>query len=103
VVVDFYSAWYERGLEELVHKQIDLVGLVQICDYKLGTFDMPNRSVIGEGDIPVERLIGLMLEAGYSGPFDLEILGPRIEEAGYRASIASSLQRASEMLERLGA
>jgi sugar phosphate isomerase/epimerase len=103
VVVDFYSAWYERGLDELVHKHIDLVGLVQICDYKLGTFDMPNRSAIGEGDIPVERLIALMLDAGYGGPFDLEILGPRIEEAGYRASIASSLERAGAMLDRLGA
>jgi sugar phosphate isomerase/epimerase len=103
VVVDFFSAWYERGLGELVHKHIDLVGLVQICDYKLGTFDMPNRSAVGEGDIPVERLIGLMLDAGYEGPFDLEILGPRIEAAGYRASIGSSLERAGEMLDRLGA
>jgi sugar phosphate isomerase/epimerase len=103
VVVDFFSAWYERGLDELVHKHIALVGLVQICDYKLGTFDMPNRSAIGEGDIPVERLIGMTLDAGYPGPFDLEILGPRIEEAGYRASIALSLERAGEMLDRLGA
>jgi sugar phosphate isomerase/epimerase len=86
-----------------VHKHIDLVGLVQICDYKLGTYDMPNRSAVGEGDIPVERLIGQMLDAGYPGPFDLEILGPRIEEAGYRVSIASSLERAGEMLDRLGA
>jgi sugar phosphate isomerase/epimerase len=102
VVVDFYSSWYERGLEELVRKNIDLVALVQICDYKLGTFDMPNRCVIGDGDIPVERLMRLVLDAGYDGPFDLEILGPRIEEEGYRASIARSLQRAHEMLGRLG-
>jgi hypothetical protein len=44
----------------------------------------------------------LVLDAGYDGPFDLEILGPRIEEEGYRASIARSLQRAHEMLGRLG-
>ncbi len=94
VVVDFYSSWYERGLEELVRKNIDLVALVQICDYKLGTFDMPNRCAIGDGDIPVERLLGLLLDAGYEGPFDLEILGPRIEEEGYRAPIARSVERA---------
>jgi sugar phosphate isomerase/epimerase len=103
VVVDFYSSWYERGLDELVRKHIDLVGLVQICDYKLGTFDMPNRSAIGEGNIPVERMMGLMLDAGYEGPFDLEILGPGIEAAGYRDSIATSIERAGEMLKRLGA
>jgi sugar phosphate isomerase/epimerase len=103
VVIDFYSSWYERGLEDLVRKNIDVVALVQICDYKLGTFDMPNRCAIGDGDIPVERLIGLVLDAGYHGPFDLEILGPRIEEEGYRAPVARSVERASEMLDRLGA
>jgi sugar phosphate isomerase/epimerase len=103
VVVDLYSAWYERGLDELVRKNIDVVALVQLCDYELGTFDMPNRSAVGDGDIPVERLLGLVLDAGYEGPFDLEILGPRIEAEGYRAPIARSVERASEMLQRLGA
>ena len=103
IVIDFYSAWYERGLDELVHTNIDVVALVQICDYELGTFDMPNRSAVGDGAIPVERLMSLMLDAGYDGPFDLEILGPRIEAEGYRAPIARSLERASAMLERLGA
>jgi sugar phosphate isomerase/epimerase len=103
IVVDFYSSWYERGLEEFVRKNIDLVALVQMCDYKLGTFDMPNRCAVGDGDIPVERLLGLLLDAGYKGPFDLEILGPRIEEEGYRAPIARSVGRATEMLDRLAA
>jgi sugar phosphate isomerase/epimerase len=103
VVVDFYSTWYERGLEDLVRKHIDLVSLVQISDYKLGTFNVPNRCAIGEGDIPLERLIAMVLDAGYRGAFDLEILGPVIEEEGYRAPIARSLERASRMLERLGA
>ena len=103
VVIDLYSAWYERGLEELVRNHIDLVALVQIGDYALGTFDMPNRCAIGEGDIPVERLMKMVLDAGYEGAFDLEILGPKVEEEGYRAPIARSLDRASEILERLGA
>lgn len=101
VVVDVYSAWYERGFDELVRENIDVVGLVQICDYALGTYDMPNRCAVGDGDIPVERLLGLLLDAGYDGPIDLEILGPRIEEEGYRAPIARSLERATAMLDRL--
>jgi sugar phosphate isomerase/epimerase len=103
IVVDFYASWYERNLEETVRKNIDVVALVQICDYQLGTFDMPNRCAVGDGDIPVERLLGMVLDAGYQGAFDLEILGPRIEEEGYRAPITRSLERASAMLDRLGA
>ncbi len=103
VVVDFYSSWHERGLENLVQENIDLVALVQISDYKLGTFDMPNRCAIGDGDLPVERLLKMVLDAGYEGPFDLELIGPVIEEEGYRAPIVRSIERASEMLDRLGA
>ena len=103
VVVDFYSCWYERGLDELVRENVDLVELVQMNDFKLGTFDMPNRVAIGDGDLPVERLLAMVLDAGYQGPFDLEIIGPVIEEEGYRAPIMRSVERASEMLERLGA
>jgi sugar phosphate isomerase/epimerase len=103
VVVDFYSAWYERDLDELVRRNVDLIALVQIGDYKLGTYDIPNRCAIGDGDIPVERLLGTVLDAGYEGPFDLEILGPRIEDEGYRAPIRRSVERATEILDRLGA
>ena len=103
VVVDLYSCWYERGLEELVRKHVDDVALVQVCDYRLGTFDMPNRVAVGDGDIPVERLLAMVLDAGYEGPFDIEVLGPRIDEEGYRAPIARSVERTSELLDRLGA
>jgi sugar phosphate isomerase/epimerase len=103
IVVDFYSCWYERGLDELVRKNVDLVALVQVCDYRLGTFDTPNRCAVGDGDIPVERLLRTVLDAGYEGAFDLEILGPTIEDEGYRAPIERSLERASQLLDRLGA
>jgi sugar phosphate isomerase/epimerase len=103
IVVDFYSAWYERNLEDLLRRNIDLVALVQIGDYQLGTFDIPGRCAIGDGDIPVERLLGMVLNAGYQGPFELEILGPAIEQQGYRQAILQSVERASDMLGRLGA
>jgi sugar phosphate isomerase/epimerase len=103
IVVDFYSAWYERNLDEIVRRNIDLVALVQIGDYKLGTFDIPNRCAIGDGDIPVERLLKMVLDAGYEGDFDLEILGPKVEDEGYRAPIVRSVERATEILDRLGA
>jgi len=103
VVLDLYSCWYERGLTELVRKNVDLLALVQICDFVVGTLNTPNRAVLGDGDIPLERLLATVIDAGYHGPFDLEILGPRIEEEGYLAAIGRSVERASEILDRLGA
>ncbi len=103
VVLEMVCCWYERGFEELVRENVDQLTLVQIADYELGTFDTPNRSVIGDGDVPLERLIGVLLDAGYQGMFDLEVLGPKIEAEGYLPATRRSLERATEMLDQLGA
>jgi sugar phosphate isomerase/epimerase len=102
IVLDFNSAYYERDLAKLVRENVDILALVQICDRKLGTTTLTDRLAIGDGDLPVERLLAMVLDAGYDGAFELELLGPQIASEGYRAPILRSLERASEMLERLG-
>jgi sugar phosphate isomerase/epimerase len=103
VVLDLYSCWHERDFDKVVHNNVDLLALVQIGDYALGTFDTPNRVAVGDGDIPFERCLASLLDAGYAGAFDLEVLGPRIEEEGYASAIRRSVERTSELLGRLGA
>jgi sugar phosphate isomerase/epimerase len=103
VMLDFQSCWYERGLEQVVRKNIDLVGLTQISDFVIGTSETGNRVVPGDGDIPLERLLTMVLDAGFEGSFDLEVMGPRVEEEGYHSSVRRSVERASELLERVGA
>lgn len=103
VMLDLQSSWYERGLEEVVRRNIDLVGLAQISDYVIGTTQTGDRAVPGDGDIPLERLLAMVLDAGFEGSFDLEFMGPRVEEEGYSAAIRRSVERASELLDRVGA
>jgi sugar phosphate isomerase/epimerase len=103
VVLELACCWHEREFEALVRENVDTLTLVQISDYELGTHDTPNRSVVGDGDIPLERLIAILLDAGYEGMFDLELLGPKIEAEGYLSATRRSLERATEILDRLGA
>ena len=103
VVLELACCWYERGFEELLRKNMEMITLVQIADFKIGTLSSPDRSAIGDGDIPLERLLGIVLDAGYEGMFDLELIGPKIEAEGYLSATRRSLERASDMLDRLGA
>jgi sugar phosphate isomerase/epimerase len=103
VMLDFQSCWYERGLEAVVRENIDLVGVAQLSDYVVGTAETGNRVVPGDGDIPLDRLIAMALDAGYEGAFDLEVMGPRVEEEGYPSAVRRAVERASELLERAGA
>jgi len=78
-----------------------VIGLVQLDDYRIGTSTASHRVVPGDGDIPLARIIGQLEAAGYSGTYDLEILGPAIEEEGYRSAIARSLDHLEAIFESL--
>ena len=77
--------------------------LTQISDYVIGTTRTGDRAVPGDGDVPLERLLAMVLDAGFEGSFDLEVMGPRVEEEGYPSAVRRSIERASELLDRLGA
>jgi sugar phosphate isomerase/epimerase len=103
VMLDFQSCWYERSLEHVVRQNIDLVGVTQLSDFVIGTTETGNRVVPGDGDIPLERLVAMVLDAGFEGTFDLEVFGPRVEEEGYHSSVKRAVERASDLLDRAGA
>lgn len=103
VMLDLQSCWYERGLEQVVGENIDLVGITQISDYVIGTTRTGDRAVPGDGDVPLERLLRMVVDAGFEGAFDLEVMGPRVEEEGYAGSVRRSVERATELLDRVGA
>lgn len=103
VCMEVNNAWSERGLAETIRRDIDLVRMVQVNDFVVGTLRTPDRAVPGDGDIPLRRILGWLLEAGYHGFFELEIVGPRIEAEGYAAAVGRSLAVLSALLDELGA
>ncbi len=103
ICIDLQPCWAEAGLAQLFRRAMPMTGLVQVSDYVLGDRSAPCRAVPGDGAIPLERLIGELLEAGYEGLFDLELVGPRIEAEGALAASRRAVERLAAMLTRLGA
>jgi sugar phosphate isomerase/epimerase len=101
--VEVNSCWAERGLPETLRRHIELVRLVQVSDFVIGSASSPDRAALGDGDIPFEWIIATLLEAGYTGSFEIELIGPRIEALGYEAAISRSVGYLSALLHRLGA
>lgn len=101
VCIDVHACWMEAGLAQLINRAIPLTGLVQVSDYVLGDRTAPCRAVPGDGVIPLERIIGDVIDAGYQGIFDLELVGPRIETEGPRVATKRAAERLSEMLTKL--
>ena len=103
VCMEVNACWAERDLAATVAEHVDRLALVQVSDYAIGTLSTPARLVPGDGDIPLERILGQVLAAGYEGRFDLELVGPAIDAEGYEASSRRALATLGSMLESLGA
>jgi sugar phosphate isomerase/epimerase len=103
VCMEINACWAERGLADTITNGVDTITIVQLSDYAIGTKSTPQRLVPGDGDIPMERIVGQVLAAGYDGTFDLELIGPRIDEEGYESSSRRAVEYVGDLLTSLGA
>jgi sugar phosphate isomerase/epimerase len=103
VCIELHATWFEGRLKEKFARAVPNTGLVQVSDYVLGDRTAPCRAVPGDGVIPLERILGDLLELGYKGIFDLELVGPRIQEEGNRSATKRAAEYLSNLLTKLGA
>lgn len=101
--LELQNCWFESDLAAQFKQVVGQIGLVQVSDFILSDKVGFNRAALGDGDMPLEWLIEKLLEAGYAKTFDIEIIGPHIDEEGYASAIRRSVAWLDEVLTRLGA
>src|SRR5579864_4235045 len=97
--------WMKRDAREVLKRAAPHLALVQICDVIIGSTGRPppgGRVHIGEGELPIRRLMQEILDSGYEGVFDLEVLGPLIEKEGYDSAVRRCVANASALLTEMG-
>jgi len=100
---DVFSAWTEAGLQQTIARAAPRMCLVQVSDYVYGDRSLPARAVPGDGAIPLRRILGWILAAGYQGRFDLELIGPRIDREGRVKAVERAARNLGTILTELGA
>jgi sugar phosphate isomerase/epimerase len=98
VCIELQFCWSEAGLAELFRRAMPRCGLVQVSDYVLGDKSVPGRAVPGDGAVPLRDIIGDLIDAGYTGMFDLELLGPRIDAEGYHSAVTRAVAHLDSIL-----
>jgi len=98
ICLEIQNCWIERDLPRLFRENMDRITVVQVSDYLVGETTRMNRRVLGDGSIPLEWLLGQLLDAGYKGMFEIETLGPAIEAEGYASAIRRSLDWLNQRL-----
>jgi sugar phosphate isomerase/epimerase len=100
--IDLFGCWTEAALQESIERAIPRCHVIQVSDYIYGDRTLPSRGVPGDGAIPLQRLMGWALAAGYAGAFDLELIGPRIESEGQVAAARRAIEQVGKILQSLG-
>ncbi len=77
IVVDFAHV---SALEilELTAADIAAVELVHLCDMAVGEVDTDQRVLPGEGSLPLSRLVAHLVQGGYQGAWEFEVIGTRM-------------------------
>lgn len=102
VCMEMNACWAERDLAATIRAGIDRIHLVQVSDFKVGTVASSQRLVPGDGDIPTERILRALIDAGYAGVFELELIGDAIVAEGYDAAVPRAVAALEGMLTTLG-
>jgi sugar phosphate isomerase/epimerase len=98
ICMELNSCWAERAFPIVLGRARARLALVQLSDAKVGSFTTPDRLVPGDGDIPLGRLLIQILASAYAGAFEIEMVGPRIEDEGYERAIARAIEHCDALL-----
>ncbi|WP_052223475.1 sugar phosphate isomerase/epimerase family protein [Novosphingobium malaysiense] len=102
VMMDLFPCWCDADIEAAIAQAVPLAPLVQVSDYVYGDRALPCRAVPGDGVMGWDGLIPKIVHAGFTGWFDLEIIGPRLQAEGQEQGLRRAAQVVGALLEEAG-
>jgi sugar phosphate isomerase/epimerase len=105
IVADFGNMWMERDFRETLQRAMPHVALMQIGDMVIGATGRPapgGRAHIGKGELPLDRMMRDVLDAGYTGVFDLEVVPANFAQGSDEQTLREGIEAASALLHSLG-
>jgi sugar phosphate isomerase/epimerase len=99
VMLDTFACWFDSDIETAIAEAGPLIGLVQVSDYVFGDRGLPCRAVPGDGASRLDRMIPAIAATGFSGYYDLEVIGPRLADEGAEVGLRRAAAYIGGLLE----
>ena len=99
VAIDLFACWFDANIATAIAAAGPRIALVQLSDYVAGDRALPCRAVPGDGMVPFSALIPAILQSGFAGWFDLEIIGPRLLAEGADHGLRRASAYIAELLD----
>lgn len=88
LVFDTYHFGHDRAILSNLRELVPHIALVQLGDRKVPHSVDQQRCRLGEGIVPLRKIVAGLREAGYNGDFDIELAGVGFGSSGYHDLLA---------------
>jgi sugar phosphate isomerase/epimerase len=92
MVFDAYHFGHDRAVLANLKEIVPFTALVQLGDRSSAHNIDHDRCPLGQGVVPLPQIVNQLLEAGYEGDFDVELVGPEIGLSDYDKLLSTSRQ-----------
>lgn len=73
------------------------VALVQLGDARCIPQNEPDRSPLGKGNLPLRELLRCLIDSGYAGFYEIELVGQEFEGRDYWDVLLESKQAVADL------
>lgn len=88
--------------DEVMETLAPRIALVQIGDARQPPVGEQNRCALGVGQLPLVEMLASLRRHGYSGDYEIELIGEDLETSDYRRLLEDSLAAFGELARRAG-
>ena len=96
LVFDTYHFGHDRAVQANLEEIVSYIGVVHLGDFREPHSRELNRCPLGEGRVDLAALVHGLLDAGYEGDFDVELIGEEIKPSSYFRLLLDSQVRFEE-------
>jgi sugar phosphate isomerase/epimerase len=90
LALDTYHFPWSDGDHNILPQIVPHIGVVYLADRREPPSIDHDRCALGRGQLPLTDIIASLVEAGYTGPFDVRLMGSEIQPANYGRLLVQS-------------
>lgn len=98
VVLDAYHFGDDDALLANLEQLVPHLAIVHLSDRRAAHSADQDRSPLGAGRLPLAKIVRGLIDAGYTGDFDIELFGREIETSDYESLLNSTYRVFEELL-----
>lgn len=98
LVLDTYHCGWEQPSLSLFSDVANRIAIVHLGDGYHCPCGEQNRCPLGQGNVPIRDIVNTLVNAGYDGFLDVELMGEAVESIDYRTLLGQSREVLQEIV-----